>query len=89
MYDVTPWIFIVFMDRIMREVKERLQGRLQLTTTNVQLLLFADDMIMVTKKKEDMQRNLAVMKTVGERWGIKIHWGKTKVMMVSRMCSVV
>ena len=32
---LSPWLFNVFMDRIMREVKERLQGAVQLTTTLV------------------------------------------------------
>ena len=31
-----------------------------------------------------MERNLAEMKVVIEKWGMKMHWGKTKVMMMSR-----
>ena len=81
---MSPWLFNVFMDGIIREVKENLQGGVQLTTTNVQMLLFADDVVMVTEKKDDMQRNLDEMKKVMEKWGMKMHWGKTKVMMVSR-----
>ena len=81
---LSPWLFNVFIDRIMREVKERLQGGVQLTTTLVQMLLFADDIIVCTEKKEDMERNLAEMRVVMEKWGMSMHWGKTKVMMVSR-----
>ena len=80
---MSPWLFNVFMDGIIREVKENLQGGVQLTTTNVQMLLFADDVVMVTEK-DDMQRNLDEMKKVMEKWGMKMRWGKTKVMMVSR-----
>ena len=81
---LSPWLFNVYMDRMMREVKERLQGGVQLTTTLVQMLLFADDIIVCTEKKEDMERNLAEMRVVMEKWGMSMHWGKTKVMMVSR-----
>ena len=81
---MSPWLFNVFMDGIIREVKENLQGGVQLTTTNVQMLLFADDVVMVTEKKDDMQRNLDEMNKVMEKWGTKMHWGKTKVMVVSR-----
>ena len=81
---MSPWLFNVFMDGIIREVKENLHGGVQLTTTNVQMLLFADDVVMVTEKKDDMQRNLDEMKKVMEKWGMKMHWGKTKVMVVSR-----
>ena len=71
-----PWLFNVFMDGIMRETMEKLQGGVQLTTTNVQLILSADDIVMVT--------NLGEMKKVMDKWGMKMHLGKTKVMMVSR-----
>ena len=81
---LSPWLFNVFMDRIMREVKERLQGGVQLTTTLVQMILFADDIIVCTETKEDMERNLAEMRVVMEKCGMSMHWGKTKVMMVSR-----
>ena len=57
---------------------------MHLTATTVKILLFADDIVVCTEKKEDMERNLAEMNVVMEKWGMKMHWGKTKVMMVSR-----
>ena len=81
---MSPWLFNVFMDGIMRETMEKLQGGVQLTTTNVQLILFADDIVMVTEKEEDMKTNLGEIKKVMDKWGMKMHLGKTKVMMVSR-----
>ena len=81
---LSPWLFNVFMDRIMREVKDRLQGGVHLTATTVKILLFADDIVVCTEKKEDMERNLGEMNVVMKKWGMKMHWGKTKVMMVSR-----
>ena len=62
----------------------KLQRCVQLTTTLVQMVLFADDIVVCTERKEDMERNLAVMKVAMEKWGMRIHWGKTKVLMVSR-----
>ena len=49
------------------------------------MLLFADDIIVSTERKEDMERNPAEMKVGMKKWGISMHWGKTKVMMVSRL----
>ena len=46
---------------------------------------------MVTERKEDIQRNLEVLKVAMDKWVIKMHLGKTKVMVVSRVeegCSV-
>ena len=50
----------------------------------MKLVLFADDVMMLAEKSEDMERNLTEMKKAMDNWGMKIHWGKTKVMMVSR-----
>ena len=71
------------MDKIILS-EGKLQRCVQLTTTLVQMVLFADDIVVCTERKEDMERNLAVMEVVMEKWGMKIHWGKTKVLMVSR-----
>ena len=68
---LSPWLFNIFMDRIMREVKERLQGGVQLTTTLVEMLLFADDIIVCTKMKEDMERNLAIRCCVKSQLSIR------------------
>ena len=83
---LSPWLFNVFINRVMRKVKDRLQGGVQLTATTVQVLLIADDIVVCTGKKENMERNLAEMKVVREKWGMKMHWEKTKVMMMSRTC---
>ena len=68
----------------MREVSENLRSGVQLTSTIVQILLFAADIVMVTEKEEDMQSNLGELKKVMDKWRMKMHWGKSKVMMVSR-----
>ena len=74
---LSPWLYNVFMDRIMREVKDRLQGVCSSPPPcTVQILFFADDIVLCTEKKEDTGRNLAEMKVVMEKWGIKMHWWK-------------
>ncbi len=81
---MSPWLFNVFMDGIMREAKENLQGGVQLTNTNVQILPFADDIVMVAEKKDDVQRNLDEMKKGTDKSGTRMHVEKTRVMIVSR-----
>ena len=58
-------------------------GSVQLSNRKVQMLLFADDIVMVTERKENMQKNLDVLKAAMEKWEMKMHLGKTKVMVVS------
>ena len=75
------------MDKIVREAQEEVDGGVQLETSNVNLVLFADDVsgsMMLAEKCEDMERNLIELKKKMAKWDMKIHWGTTKVMMVSR-----
>ena len=53
-------------------------------TTNVKLVLFTDDVVMLAEKSEHLERNLDQLKKKMDKWSMKVHWGKTKVMMVSR-----
>ena len=41
---------------------DKIIGSVQLSNIKVQVLLFADDIVMVTERKEDMQKNLEVLK---------------------------
>ena len=76
---LSPWLYNVFIDRIKREVKDRLQGVCNSPPPcTVQILLFADDIVVCTEKKEDVERNLAEMKVVMEKREMKMHWGKQK-----------
>ena len=81
---MSPWLFNVFMDKIVREGMENFVGGVKMSTTEVGVVLFADDVMLLTERKEDMEANLKELKKAMSNWGMKIHWGKTKVMMVSR-----
>ena len=48
------------------------------------IVLFADDVMLLAERKEDMETNLRELKKAMSTWGMKIHWGKTEVMVVSR-----
>ena len=66
-----PWIFNIFMDKIVREAQERFAGGVQLEITNVQLVLFTDDVVMLAEKSDNMERNLIQMKKAMNNWGKK------------------
>ena len=44
----------------------------------VQLLLFADDLMLVAENDEDVERNLRVLDEVMGKWKMRINWRKTK-----------
>ena len=52
--------------------------------TVVQLLLFANDLMLVAENDEDVERNLRVLDEVMEKWKMRINWTKTKVLTVKK-----
>ena len=57
---------------------------MKVSTTEVSIVVFADDVMLLTERKEDMKTNLSELKKEMSNWEVKIHWGKNKVMVVSR-----
>ena len=76
--------FNVFIDRVIKEVKGQFWSEVKLSTGNVGVLLFADDMVLMAELVEGLQSNLQVMNDVLSRWELKVNWEKTKVMRVAR-----
>ena len=83
-YTLSPRLFNVFIDRVTREAKRQFQSEVKLSTGDVGVLLFADDMVVMAESVEGLQSNLQVLSDVLSRWELKVNWRKTKVMRVAR-----
>ena len=87
---MSPWLFNVYMDGVVREVKMRTLGRgLEMKGMNgceweVSQLLFADDTALVASTEERLQRLVDEFGVVCERRKLKVNVGKSKVMVCSR-----
>ena len=55
-----------------------------MSTGDVGLLLFADDMVVMAESVEGLQSNLQVLSDVLSRWELKVNWRKTNVTWVAR-----
>ena len=78
------WLFNLYMDTIVREAREKFVEGGQLEETTVQLLLFADDLMLVAEKDEDVERNQRMLEEVMKKWRMQINWKKTKVLIVKQ-----
>ena len=80
---MSPWLFNVYMDGVVREVNVRVLGKgLELLSANgnrfeINQLLFADDTALVADSEEKFGR-------VCERRKLRMNVGKSKVMRCSR-----
>ena len=87
---MSPWLFNIYMDGVVREVKVRILGRgLGMRERNgceweVSQLLFADDTALVASTEERLQRLVDEFGVVCERRKLKVNVGKSKVMVCSR-----
>ena len=70
---MSPWLFNVFMDKIVIEGIESFVGGVRMSTTEVCIVMFADHVMLLTERKEDMETNLRELKKAMSNWGMKIH----------------
>ena len=46
---LSPWLFNIFIDRIVPEARNKFYGSERLTTGDVEVLLFVDDLMMMAE----------------------------------------
>ena len=59
---------------------------MNLSTDDVGMLLFADDMVIMAKSEKRLQSNLQALSEALDRWDLK--WKKTKVMELAQKSGV-
>ena len=87
---MSPWLFNVYMDGVVREVNVRVLGKgLELLNADggrfeINQLLFADDTALVADSVEKLCRLVSEFGRVCERRKLRVNVGKSKVMRCSR-----
>ena len=81
---LSPWLFNVFLDRVVREAMVGFQGGVELDSCLIRTLMFADDTVMLAQTAEDLSQNVGSFHEALKRHGLTINWGKTNTMVFSR-----
>ena len=87
---MSPWLFNLYIDGVVREVNARVLGRgLKLTDSNeneweMNQLLFADDTVVVADSEEKLCQLVSEFGRVCKRRKLKVNVGKSKVMRCRR-----
>ena len=87
---MSPWLFNLYIDRVVREVNARAFGRgLQLVDGNdseweLNQLLFADDTVVVADSERKLCQLVTEFGRVCERRKLRVNVGKSKVMRCTR-----
>ncbi|WP_435325971.1 reverse transcriptase domain-containing protein, partial [Klebsiella pneumoniae] len=87
---MSPWLFNIFMDGVVREVDARMLGRgLRLKNADgrewsLNQLLFADDTALVADSEETLRQLVEEFGRVCDRRKLKVNENKSKVMRCTR-----
>ena len=58
---MSPWIFNIYLDMVVREAHISFQGGVKLGTCKVQVLLIADDTVSIADNEEDLKNNITAL----------------------------
>ena len=86
---MSPWLFTVYMDGVVREMNFMVLGRLELLSANgsrfqINQLLFADNTAIVADSEEKLCTLVSEFGRVYKRRKLRVNVGKSKVMRCSR-----
>ena len=79
---LSPLLFIIFMDKIIRQAN--MQENVELGEVVMNILAYADDLILAANSVSELQGNVDGLNAACEEFGMKISVGKTKVMHVGK-----
>ena len=82
-YLLSPFLFLLVIDWIMRQTTEEYRDGIQWTfTTRQEDLDFADDFSLLSNNHQDMQSKLTRLAKISAKTGLRISKSKTKVMRI-------
>ncbi|KAI5635653.1 reverse transcriptase (RNA-dependent DNA polymerase) domain-containing protein [Phthorimaea operculella] len=79
----SPWLFNLFMDSCLTDLKECEYG-LKMNGLLVKCLLYADDQVILASSAEELQEMVKIMNEALKRKGMKVNVGKTKAMVFEK-----
>ena len=80
---MSPWLFNVFMDKCIRSACQDING-MSIGNTNVQILMYADDAVLVAESMNDLQQMLSKFADTCENMDLKVNARKTKVVVFNK-----
>ena len=78
-----PRLFNIFLDIVVREAMKEFWGGVALDNCLVQILLYADDTIVVAQTERDLSANIKGLHEAIKRHGLTINWSKSNTMVYS------
>ena len=78
---LSPTLFGMYVDEVSNYIERGGDRGAQLAGTWISLLLYADDIVLISDSPEGMQRHLDTLHTFASDSGLAVNLGKTKTMV--------
>lgn len=76
--NISPTLFSLYINELATEIKNQNKG-VTIGNTNVSILLYADDMVLVSENESDLQCLLDTMYDWCKKWRLKVNLEKTNI----------
>jgi len=79
---LSPFLFVMLMSVVIEETKESLsiEAQEQVRNGSADILLYADDTLLVSSAGPCLQELLHTVAKIGPRYGLELHWSKFQLM---------
>ena len=82
---MSPLIFNLFINDLVKIINKNSISDISLNTNSkINILLYADDLVLISESKEGLQRQIDTLTDYCQKWKLKINTGKTKTMVFNR-----
>ncbi len=83
-FPLSPTLFNIYINELAKELNNSTAPGPTLTESEIKCLLFADDLVILSKTKERLQQLLDIIETFSQTWALKMNLTKTKIMIFQR-----
>ncbi len=80
---LSPYLFNIISEAVMRKALDGFRGRISIGGRKINNLRYADDVVLLTLSKSELQDLVNRIATVGRQYNLTINIGKTKVMSLN------
>ena len=81
---LSPVLFNLYIEEAMNRIREKANLGVKVGGKGVEWLRFADDIAVLADSEDKLRRGMERMVKIFEEYGMKINFGKTKMMIVSK-----
>ena len=79
---LSPTLFSIFIDDLATQIKDAIVGIQVNPELSLSILLYADDIVVLSKSRDDYQKQLDIITSWCRRWGMAVNTEKSQVMHV-------